>query len=53
MITFSDLFLLMYYQVLQILTVKPYYEIELFMVKMFSQNVALENKSAKYGKMGI
>ena len=43
----------MYYQVLQILATKPYYEIELFMIKMFSQTLALETNLQNVAKMGI
>lgn len=42
MATFSDLFLVIYYQILQVLAMKLYYKVELFVIKMFSQTLVLE-----------
>lgn len=49
-VTFSDLFLLIYNQIFQVLTMKPSYEIELFVVIMFSQTPFLETNMKNMAK---
>lgn len=50
-VTLSHLFLFIYYQMLQILTMKPYHNNRIIYDKNVLTNSDLRNNSVKYGKM--